>query len=212
MERSVRTKVFKKIFKRYIFSSRYSTPTIFCWMNKYKIRHASSDYPLIMRIFLYVTEVTSTATVCSSLIPYHPIFFPGKREVMGKVGLRFFWALEATTLNQPHCFPRKELWQDGLCLQLVIVGLRSWDSGQEGVTIRKTWPRAAGEKLSLHIWVTRVWMLPSYLTSTAQFCDDQNLKFNQSMNWTGLALFVIFTPVSSLGCKWKSFIALASGI
>lgn len=55
-------------------------------MNKYKIRHESSDYPLIMRIFLYVTEVTSTTTVCSSMIPYHPISFPWKMRSDGEGG------------------------------------------------------------------------------------------------------------------------------
>ena len=132
-----------------------------------------------------------------------------------------WWGRWASGSSEPW---KQPLWTNptaspGRSFDRMVFAYRrsSWGWGHEiqdkrGVTIRKTWPRAAGEKLSLHIWVTRVWMLPSYLTSTAQFCDDQNLKFNQSMNWTGLALFVIFTPVSSLGCKWKSFIALASGI
>lgn len=138
--------------------------------------------------------------------------FPGKREVMGKMGLMFFEPWKQPLWTNPTAFPGRS--SD---MMVFAYSWSSWGWGHEiqdkrGVTIRKTWARATGEKLSLHIWVTRVWMLPSYLTSTAQFCDDQNLQFNQSVNWTGLALLLIFTPVSSLGCKWKSFIALASGI
>ena len=171
----------------------------FCWMNKEKLRHESSGYPLLMRTFLYVAEVKSTATVFPLWFLITRFLFPGKREVMGKVGLRFFWAPEETILNQPHCFPRTELWHDGLCLQLVIMGLRSWDAGQEGVTIRKTWPRAAGERLSLRIWVTRVWVLTCYLTSTAQFCDDQHLKFNRKYEFDWLSLVFNLHSCFSLG-------------
>lgn len=177
LEGSVRTQVFKNSFKGYIFSARGRMQTIsFCWMNKYKIRHESSDHPPIMRIFLSVAEAKSTTTVCYSLILCHLISLPWKKRRDGEGGPQVLLSpgsnhAEPTPLHFPH---RALTWWP-----LPTAGHRGgWGhetQDKRSVTIRKAWPRAAGEKLSLHIWVTRVWMLPCYLTFTTQFCDDRHL-------------------------------------
>lgn len=139
--------------------------------------------------------------LCSSLIPYHPISFPGGKW-WGRC-LRFFWALEETILNHPTAFPTRS--SD---MMVFAYSWSSWGWGHEmqdkrGVTIRKTWPRAAGEKLSF-----------TYLSDKG-VAANLLLNFRSSVLWwsaskslikvwgTGLALFLIFTPVSPLGCKWN---------
>ena len=160
------------IYKSCIFSAWFIVLKQYCfyWMNKYKARHVSSHYPLIMRIFCILLRWSLLQQFVPLQFFVTWFIFSWKREGAGKVGLTLLSTWKQLLWTNADSSFSAELWHDGLCSELVILGPRQWDAGQEGIIIRKAWPRM----LSLHIWVTRAWMLPCYLIFTTWFCDDQH--------------------------------------